>query len=112
MKRLDRNIGTFQRATKKTPEVLHSVRVNLSLDVFFRVIHKVIHKAVNRKVVTRAQGIAVDRRSLLDIFNHVGTDVIGANIRHYFGAHFNVGNALAQLPGRKPEAIAQFESEP
>ena len=46
MKRFHSNVGSAQSSLKQAPEVFHSVRVNATVDVPFRVIHNIMHKAI------------------------------------------------------------------
>jgi hypothetical protein len=88
MERLDAYISTLQRSLQETPEVLHTIRMYLTVDVLFRAIQEVMDKAVYRQVTVRTERVSVYRRSLLDILNNIRTDVISANIRHYLSARF------------------------
>src|SRR5579864_3166159 len=64
MKRLDTNIGTLKRPLQQRPEVFNAVRVNLSANVFLRMVHHFMHEVVEQFVVADC-AIGVDRRAVL-----------------------------------------------
>jgi len=42
MKRLDRNVGAFDGPLEQAPEVLHAVRVNRAINLYFCVVNGLV----------------------------------------------------------------------
>jgi hypothetical protein len=69
MERLDRNIGALQAAFQETPEVLHSIGVNLAVNVGFGVINDLV--GVFIQPVIGKKLIGVDGRSRFNVLTQV-----------------------------------------
>lgn len=66
MKRLDGNISTFDRSLEQTPKVFHSVDVNLTVNVFLRMVDYAVDILLS-KVIVRSKTIGVNNRSRFNV---------------------------------------------
>src|ERR1700722_7093635 len=62
------NIGSLEAAFQQAPEVLDSVRVNLSAHILLKVVHGFVNEVLLRQFVISLSLIGIDRRLLVDVF--------------------------------------------
>jgi hypothetical protein len=98
VERLDRNIGSLQRPLKQAPEVLQSVRVDLTANVPFQVVDCLVNEILFRKVVIALSLIGVDRGLLFDVIQDLVLQCLAVyvwdNLRPYL-ASLTVSQTLA-----------------
>ena len=51
------NVGALESALQQTPEVLHTVHVDIPIDVSFHLVHEVVDELVAQIVVARSSSV-------------------------------------------------------
>jgi len=96
MKWLDRNISSLQSALDQTPEVFHSVGVNLSVNVALGVVNDLVLEALLLESHVGHERIGVDRAASRDVGAYVGLQEMFLAIADDSGANLTTAfkNAL------------------
>jgi hypothetical protein len=94
MEGLDADVGSFQAALQQRPEILDPVRVDVAVNVLFRVVHELVN-VVRIEAGIGRQFIGEDFRARFDICAHFLLQGLALAIRHMLDAHF-AGLAIQQ----------------
>src|ERR1022692_3945612 len=107
MERLNRNVGPFQAALQKTPEVLHRVRVNVPVHIFNRVVDDFVLKLFGQAIVGW-QFITEDCRARFDVlFNALlefSLAAISTGMARTFPPRSTIPKAMV-LPALRPPSF-------
>jgi hypothetical protein len=85
MEFFDANVGTFQLALEKTPEVFHSIGVNLPINVFFRMVDNLVLEALLPESYVGHERVRVDRAASFNVSANVGLQKMFLAIAHNCG---------------------------
>src|SRR5579862_2821076 len=86
MKRLDSNVGSFQRTLEKRPEVVDALRMNLAAHVLTRVCYDFMGELILQTVVAD-EIIRIDSRSESYLFQYLVLQCLAPYIGNDLGAH-------------------------
>jgi len=87
VKRLDADIGSLQTALDQTPEIFHTVGVNLSVNVFLGMVNDLVLETLLLESHVGHERIGIDRAARLDVSANIGLQKMFLAIANNSGAN-------------------------